>query len=192
MPNAAQAKRASRVDTRRLRLRDLIAEQSLLRNRTYKLASGQTSGFYFDMKRSTLDPEGATLIADAILDLLEGEEIDGIGGLAVGAVPIVAAVCVRSHLRHPLRGFFVRQDEKKHGTESAIGGHLPEGSRVVLFDDVTTSGGSVLKAAEAVRARGCTVTKVITIVDRLEGAGATLAKHGLELIPIFTRDDFLP
>lgn len=191
MPSVAQAKLASSNHDGRGRLRDLIAKESYLRDRTFKLASGQLSGFYFDMKRTTLHPEGANLIADVILDLLRGDKVDAIGGLAVGAVPVVTAVCVKSYPLRPLLGFFVREDKKQHGTQTLIDGHLPDKAKVVMFDDVTTTGGSVLQAVEAVRARGCTVDKIITIVDREAGAAENLAKHGLTLVPIFTRDDFI-
>ncbi len=191
MPSAAHAKLASPKHDSRARLRELIAELSLLRDRTFKLASGQMSGFYFDMKRTTLHPEGANLIAEVILDLLRGDEVDAIGGLAVGAVPVVTAVCVKSYPLRPLRGFFVRENKKAHGTQTLIDGHLRDGAKVVMFDDVTTSGGSVLQAVEAVRAKGCQVDKIITIVDREAGAAENLTKHGLKLVPIFTRADFI-
>jgi orotate phosphoribosyltransferase len=144
------------------------------------------------MKMTLLDPEGADLVAEAVLDLLEGEDVDLIGGIELGAVPLVAAICVKSSARgRPLPAFIVRKRAKGHGTDQVIEGFVREGARAVVFDDVTTTGGSVLAAAEAARAAGCRVSKAITIVDRLEGAAENLAKHGLELVPLFTRQDFV-
>ena len=176
---------------RRARLRAIIRERSLLKGGDFKLASGRQSSVFFDLKMTMLDPEGANLVADAVLDLLDGEAVDFIGGLELGAVPIVAAVCVKSETRTPVRGFIVRKRKKGHGTDQVVDGHIGEGARAVVFEDVTTTGGSVLQAIEAARAAGCTVSKAITIVDRLEGAAENLAGHGVELVSLFTREDFI-
>lgn len=178
------------VGERRERLRQLIAERALTRGGSFKLASGKVSAFYFDMKPVACDPEGSRLIADLVLDELNGDEVDYIGGLAVGAIPIVNSVVQRSYDRKPIPGFFVRKESKQRGTQKLIEGNLEPASKVVLVEDVTTTGGSVLRAVEAVRDLGCTVTKVVTIVDRLEGAEENLSKHGIELVALFTRDDF--
>jgi orotate phosphoribosyltransferase len=177
-------------ERRRERLRLLISEYALTRGGSYQLASGKSSSYFFDMKPVVFDPEGSRLIADAILDLLEGERVDYVGGLEMGAVPIAAIVVERSFERTPVGGFFVRKAAKERGTRKLIEGNLEPGSTAVLVEDVTTTGGSVLHAAEAVRELGCTVTKVVTVVDRLEGAGENLSRHGLELVSLFTVDDF--
>lgn len=176
--------------SRRARLRDLLAEQAVLRGDAIRLASGRTSTIYFNVKRPLFDPEASALIADAILERLDGIELDAVGGMAMGAVPIVAAVCARSFPRRPLPGFFVRKEVKEHGTKSRIEGRFEEGQRVVLLEDVTTTGGSTLQAAETVREAGGIVEHAIVIIDRLEGAGAALAAHGIHLDALFTRDDF--
>jgi orotate phosphoribosyltransferase len=106
-------------------------------------------------------------------------------------VPIVSAVCARSFPQRPVDGFIVRKAAKDHGTERKIDGNFRPGSSVVLVEDVTTKGGSVMQAVEAVRHRGAVVTTIITIVDRLEGAEANLKKEGLELRPVFTARDLL-
>lgn len=176
---------------KRRRLIEIIAAKSLNRGGTFKLASGGASAFYFDMKPALLDPEGSALAADLILDRLADERMDLIGGLALGAIPIVAAVVARSHgTRRPLAGFFVRKEEKERGTERLIEGNIAAGQTAVIVEDVTTKGTSSLKAVEAARAAGCTVNTVLTIVDRLEGAADNLARHGLRLIALTTRDDY--
>ncbi len=180
-------------DDERARLLALIAEKSFNRadeGGGFELASGSTSTFYFDMKPSLLDPEGAALIGAAILDRLAETEFDAIGGMAVGAIPIVAAVCALSWPARPIPAFFVRKDVKERGLARAIEGNIAENSRVVLVEDVTTTGGSVLKAVDAVEARGCTVVLVLTLVDRCEGAGAALDARDIPLDALYVRADF--
>ena len=175
---------------KRDRLREIIREKSIITGEI-KLSSGETSQFYFDMRRTACDPEGSNLIADLILDALAGEDVDFIGGLEVGAVPIVACVSQRSfQVGRPIPAFYVRKKTKEHGTRRAIEGQIREGGRVVIVDDVTTSGGSSLKAVEAAREFGCTVVKVITVVDRLEGAAEAFAANGCEFIALLTADEF--
>ncbi len=178
----------------RQRLLDIIKSKSLLRGSEYKLSSGQSTNYFFNMKTTMLDPEGSNLIADAILDILQSEgDLGSIGGMALGAVPIVAAICAKSYLRgEPISAFFVRKDPKQHGTKQLIDGHITRGTRVILVDDVTTTGGSVMKAVSAARDFGCTVDTVITVVDRMEGAAKNLAEQGINLVPLYTRKDFEP
>lgn len=175
------------------RLLEIIRKKSLLtEGGPFKLASGATSDYYLDMKPTMLDPEGASLIADVVFDMLAAvPAVEAIGGLELGAVPIVSAVCARSFPQRPLDGFIVRKATKDHGTEKKIDGNFRPNSNVVLVEDVTTKGGSVMQAVEAVRARGATVKTIITLVDRLEGAEANLKKEGLALMPIFTARDLL-
>lgn len=174
------------------RLRDLIRDQSMLTGQVFTLVSGRTSKALFDMKKTMFDPEGMNLIADAVFDRLEGEDIDAVGGLEMGAVPVVLGVVMRSYQRgRPISGFFVRKAVKDHGTMQKIDGRFTPGSRVILFDDVTTTGGSVFQAVRVVRENRCTVSKIITVVDRQEGATENLAREGIELIPIFTKDQFI-
>jgi orotate phosphoribosyltransferase len=175
----------------RARLLEIIRQRSLLRG-TFKLVSGATSSYYLDMKPTTFHPEGATLIAEIICDMLQGDsDVDSIGGLELGAVPIVAAVSAQSFRSRPVNGFVVRKEKKGHGTDQKIDGNFKPNTTVVLIEDVTTKGGSVMQAVNAVRAQGATVKKIITIVDRLEGAEENLKKEGLVLAPIFTTKDLL-
>lgn len=175
----------------RERLRQIIQTESVLRGKEFKLSSGKKSDVFFDIKKTVLDPEGANLIAEAVLELLKDERPEFIGGLVMGAVPVVEAICVKSYPDQPIRAFFVRKEPKGHGTNQLIDGHLRDGAHVVILDDVTTTGGSVLKAVKEVRARGCRVDKVVTIVDRLEGAAESMRAHGIELVSLFTKNDFI-
>ena len=175
---------------RRQRLRQILSDQAVIRGRRMTLVSGRVSDIYFNVKRPLFDPEAASLIAEEIVDLLRNENIDAVGGMAMGAVPIVAAVCAKSFPSTPLPGFFVRKDVKDYGTQSLIEGRFDSGARVVLLEDVTTTGGSTLHAAKTVREAGGHVEKAIAVIDRLEGARENLAVEGIELIALFTSDDF--
>ena len=179
----------------RARLIEIVKARSFESGREVKLASGRTSTFYFNMKPTMLHAEGGLLIANLILDQLEGVSARWIGGLEMGAVPIAAAVAAVSPVRQrPISAFFVRKQAKEHGTRSLVEGLAPgeslSGARVVIVEDVTTTGGSAIKAAEAVRAEGGEVVRVITIVDRLEGAADAFRAAGLDFVPLLTLDDF--
>lgn len=178
------------ADPRLDRLREIIEEKSLITGQTFTLASGRTSSFFVNLKQTMLDPEGANLLADLVLDVMEAQGIRNIGGLEMGAVPLVSAVCTRSFGRFPVNAFFVRKAVKDHGTAKLIDGHLDEDSEVLIIDDVVTTGGSAVKAAEAVRARGCPVSKILAIVDRQEGGAENLTAQGFELISLLRRSDF--
>ena len=190
MPIVTGANDGASSSAARERLRRIIQTESLRSGGEFRLASGKTSKMFFDLKKTVLDPEGANLIADAVLALLKDDRPDFIGGLEMGAVPVVQAICTKSFPENPIRGFFVRKELKGHGTNQSIEGHLSDGARVVVLEDVTTTGGSALKAVAAVEGRGCRVDRVITIVDRLEGAKENLAQRGITLLALFTKDDF--
>ena len=173
------------------RLLEIIKQKSLLRGQ-FKLASGAISDYYLDLKPTTFDPEGAALVAEIIYSMLaEHTDVDSIGGLELGAVPIVVSVCARSASARPIKGFVVRKEQKGHGTDKKIDGNFTPGTTVVLIEDVTTKGGSVMQAVRAVREKGATVKKIITVVDRLEGAAANLEKEGLKLEAIYTARELL-
>jgi orotate phosphoribosyltransferase len=173
------------------RLLEIIKQKSL-RKGTFKLASGATSDYYLDLKPTNFDPEGANLVADLVYAMLADDpDVEAVGGLELGAVPIVSGVCMRSHGRRALSGFVVRKEKKGHGTDQKIDGNFRPNTTVVLLEDVTTKGGSVLQAVRAVRGHGATVNKIITIVDRLEGAAANLKQEGLELEAVFTATELL-
>ena len=157
-------------------LRQLLITRSLQIGH-FTLTSGMTSKHYIDAKKTTLDPEGAYLCARLILDELARHQVvaEAIGGLTLGADPVVAAVAVVSFVERdrytPLPAFIVRKEPKKHGTQLYIEGFEgKEGSRIVIFDDVCTTGASALKSIERAEAQGYEVVAVICLVDREQGA----------------------
>ena len=163
------------------RLLQLAHERGALTYGDYTLSSGQKSTYYFDGRRLTLDPEGAFLVGEAFLDRLRGSDAQAVGGLTLGADPIVAAVALTSHLQgRPITGFIVRKEAKGHGTQQAIEGPLVKGSRVAIVDDVCTTGGSLLRAIEAAEDAGCTVVKVLAILDRHQGGSEELIRRGYD------------
>jgi orotate phosphoribosyltransferase len=175
----------------RARLRDLIREHSL-KFGSFTLASGGTSNFYLDLRRTTTHPEGAYLVSSLILDKLQNDWPDAAGGPTLGADPMAGALAALSHLHgNPLPTFIVRSGTKDHGTQQLIEGHLNKGNRVVLLDDVITRGGSLLRAIEHVAERGGEVTRVMTILDRQAGGGDALADKGLQLEALFLLDDIV-
>jgi orotate phosphoribosyltransferase len=179
----------------RARLIEIIRCRSYGTGVEIRLASGRISNFYFNLKPTMLDPEGAYLIGALVSGAIAPGEADMVGGLEMGAVPIAAAVAAVSFAKGtPLPAFFVRKQAKEHGTQSLIEGLIKgetiKGKRVIIVEDVTTTGGSSLKAVEAVRAEGGSVVRVITVVDRLEGASETFAKAGIAFSPILTVQDF--
>ncbi len=180
---------------RRARLIELIKLRSFQEGPEFKLASGKTSTFYFNMKPTILDSEGAYLVASLILDQLEGIDADLIGGLEMGAVPIASSVAAVAFTEgRNLPAFFVRKQAKEHGTQSLVEGlakgESMSGKKVVVVEDVTTTGGSALKAAEALKAAGAEIIRVITIVDRLDGAAEAFTAVGLKFEPLLTLRDF--
>jgi orotate phosphoribosyltransferase len=176
----------------RQKLTDIIRERSFGRRRVV-LASGRESDFYFDMKPTMFHPEGASLLANMILVRLEALRVDYVGGLEMGAVPLIASVAALSHEKgKPLPGFFVRKAAKDHGTKKRIEGPASlAGKRVVILEDVTTTGGSAIQAVEAAREAGAEVVLVLSIVDRLEGAEASFRQAGVPFDSLFTAEDFL-
>ena len=178
------------IVAKRRRLRDIIHQNSLLKDREFLLASGERSKYYFDMKMTLQDPEGAWLVGEVLFEYLKQFEFEYLGGLAAGAIAPMEAVCIRSWPERPIRGFFVRDEAKDHGTKKLIDGYIKDGASVIIVDDVTTQGESALKAVHAVQARGCRVVCVVSLVDRLEGARETFEHEGITFQSIFTTKDF--
>jgi orotate phosphoribosyltransferase len=174
---------------------ELIRTRSFGRGRI-KLASGRESDFYFDLRPTTLHPAGATCIGELICDALEGQKVDFVGGLEMGAVPLAGAIAQLSWIKgHPIAAFFVRKKPKEHGARLAVEGLAKgeslQGKRIVIVEDVTTTGGSALKAVEAVRDAGGEIVLVFTMVDREEGATETFAEAGLEFRSLYKAGEFL-
>ena len=151
----------------------------------FTLASGAKSNRYFEGKLLTLHPEGANRVGEAIFSILEEMDVDAVGGLIIGAIPIATAVSMVSYQRgKPIPAFIVRETPKEHGTQRQIEGHLKPGSKVAIVDDVITRGGSVIKAIQVVEGAGSKVVKVITIVDRHEGGSEKLLADGYDFVPL--------
>lgn len=180
-----------RVNTRDAeRILEIARETGALLEGDFTLASGRKSNHYFEGKRLTLSAEGAYQVGKVIFDELADTDVDAVGGLAIGADPIATAVALVSHLKgKPIPSFIVREVPKQHGTRKKIEGHIKEGFRVVIVDDVITTGGSVSKAIEAVEEAGCKVAKVIVLVDRHEGGSEKLEEAGYDFTSII---DLLP
>ena len=178
------------LSCKRQQLVAIISRASLMQGREFRLTSGGSSNFFIDLKKTMLDPEGASLLADLLFDKIKSEDVDCIGGMETGAIPIIAALCMRSWPEKPLKGFFIRKEAKGHGTDQRVDGLLDRGSRVILFEDVTTTGNSVMRAVEQARLFQCTILKVITVVDRLEGAEENFRQAGITFEALFTRRDF--
>ena len=172
-------------------LMDRLVEQSL-RTGEFTLASGKKSNYYFNGKQTTLDGRGAYLVGRIFLAMLADDVPDAVGGLTLGADPIVGAMLSLAGMEDlDLKGFIVRKAVKKHGTESLVEGPVAKGNRVVVIEDVVTTGGSALQAIAAVREVGCDVTKVIAVVDREEGGRENLESEGIQLEAIFTAAELL-
>lgn len=145
----------------------------------FTLASGQKATFYLDGKQVTLDAQGAVLVAEGILELLADDWPDAVGGMSIGADPIVAAVLALAGVRgRPLRGFLVRKESKGHGTNKFVEGPVAPGERVAILEDVVTTGGSSLQAAARAEEFGLRVARVIGIVDRLQGGREAFEAKG--------------
>ncbi len=179
----------------RARLREIIRSRSFGRGEV-TLASGRKSDFYFNLKPTMLDPEGATLLAEMTFEAIKDDGLDYIGGLEMGAVPLAGAIAQLSWIkRRPIAAFFVRKKPKEHGARLSIEG-LPKGAalagkRVVVVEDVTTTGGSAMKAVEAVREAGAEVALVLTMVDREEGAAEAFAQAGLAFRALYRAAEYL-
>ena len=179
----------------RQRLKELLLKKSYRQGRI-KLTSGKESDFYIDGKQTTLDAEGAYLCGMLLHELIcsSAKKINGVGGMTLGADPLVTAVSIVSYLEgEPLPAFIVRKEPKAHGTENYIEGkkNLAEGARVALLEDVVTTGGTLLQVIERVKSQGFEVGLVATIVDRQEGGSEALAAQGYKLLSVFTREELL-
>ncbi|MFI5255689.1 MAG: orotate phosphoribosyltransferase [Gemmatimonadales bacterium] len=166
------------------RLLTLLAERSARRGH-FTLASGRQSTLYIDARLTTMSPDGLSLIGPLAFDALAeaGWEVNSVGGLTLGADPISYAIAYASASRRPqLRAFTVRKEPKHHGTGRLIEGPFLEGDRVAIIEDVITTGGSALRAAEAVRAAGGIVAGVLALVDRQEGGREALEGVGLPVL----------
>ena len=169
-----------------------LLKRDALRTGTFTLASGRQSHYYVDGRTVTLSAEGAEAVAHGVLDILARHpEITAVGGLTMGADPIVGATLAlaASRGRPDLRGFLVRKEAKTHGTGKLVEGPLEHGQTVAILDDVATTGGSSLQAVAAVKAFGAHVGCVIVMLDRLEGAAESFANQSLPFFALTTIRD---
>lgn len=172
----------------RTRLLELIRQRAYRRG-DFTLASGKKSDTYIDGKMVQFHPEAAHLLGECLFELLADDDFDAIGGLAVGAVPLVTSFVISCH-RHgrAVEGFFVRDKKKDHGTEQKIEGMFRSGCKAVILDDVITEGGSALKAVAAAEAAGARIVAVVAVVDRQEGGGDTI-RQKYPFKSLFTKQD---
>ena len=174
--------------TNRDRLKELFRERALQFG-DFTLASGQKSTYYVNSKKVLFHAEAISLLGELLYDATKDLDFQAIGGLEVGAIPMAAAALTAFHRNgRQLEGFFVRKQVKEHGSKERLEGQVKAGDKVVVIDDVLTTGGSVLQAIEAVEALGAKVVRVVCICDRLQGARKALAKYDFR--PLFTIRDF--
>ncbi len=171
------------------RLLKIILERSFQLGE-FTLSSGKKSDYYIDCRTTTLHHEGAWLCGRLLLELALAWEPHAVGGLTLGADPLVAAIITESFRQGtPLRGFIVRKQEKSHGRGRRIEGCLEKGDTAVVVEDVITTGGSALKAVEAARQAGAKVSAVVAVADRKEGGEKAIREQGLEVSSLFTAPD---
>jgi orotate phosphoribosyltransferase len=174
----------------RTRLIELFRERAL-KFGDFTLASGKKAKYYLDGKQIALYSEGLRIVSEGLLELLEGVDVQAIGGMSIGADPISGGVLAAAGAKgRELLGFLVRKEPKGHGTQRFIEGPVQPGMKVVIVDDVVTTGGSSLQAIDRIQEFGCEVVQVVAIIDRMEGGAANFAARGLTLKSLLTIEDF--
>jgi orotate phosphoribosyltransferase len=173
-------------------LRRMLLERSM-RFGEFVLSSGATSNYYIDVRKTSLHPEGLKLISRMFWELIENEKVTAVGGLTLGADPLVAGLMLHSaELGRPLEGFLVRRTTKDHGLRGQVEGNLAGHKRVVILDDVITSGESALIAAEAAESYKAEVIRVVSVVDRGQGATQMFQQRKLSFTSLFSIEELLP
>jgi orotate phosphoribosyltransferase len=177
------------AESSRARLLDLFKTRAFSFGR-FTLASGKESTYYINSKKALFNAEAVWLLGDVLWDLTKDLNIQALGGLEIGAIPMATAAALRYHEEgRTLEGFFVRKHAKEHGSKQRIEGVVESGMRVAVVDDVFTTGTSVLQAVQELEGLGAKVVAAICIVDRLEGARERMERR-FEYRPIFTIRDF--
>jgi orotate phosphoribosyltransferase len=178
----------------KLRLIEIVLEKSFQYrdNPPFTLASGKQSNYYFNCKPTTMDPEGMNLIGKVLFEMLKDAPVTAAGGLTLGADPIANALSVISFQEgKPIKSFTVRKETKDHGTKSKIEGTLQKGERIVVLDDVITTGGSTITAIEAVREAGLVIDRVIAFIDREEGGRENILQYVDRVDAVLTRTEVM-
>jgi orotate phosphoribosyltransferase len=176
------------------RLIELIIEKAFKYSEepVFKLVSGRISNYYFNCKAVALHPEGMHLIGNIIFDLIKALDVKGIGGLSLGADPIAYAVAYTSHLKgRPIEAFIVRKTPKSHGMMKLIEGNVKKGDKVVIVDDVITTGKSTIEAVTRAKEAGLNIVKVLVLIDRQEGGKETVEALGYKVDSVVTRDEVM-
>jgi len=182
---------ANRSDTTLDRLRTMV-ESRALRRGSFRLASGREASYYLDLKQVVLDAAGAMLVGKAILEKLRGRGPmpDAVGGMSIGADPVTSAVVTMAGVEGiAMKGFLVRKEPKGHGTKRYVEGPVEPGMKVVIVEDVVTTGGSSLVAIDRAVEFGLVVERVVTVMDRLAGGVEAFAARGIPLDPLLTIRD---
>lgn len=183
------------MKTMKKRLIELIIDRTFkfTEKPTFKLASGKMSSYYFNCKPTTLNSEGMYLVGSLLYDLIKSRKswkAKGVGGLTLGADPLSNAIAYTSYIKgEPLESFVVRKEPKKHGTMLWVEGNVKEGDRVVIIEDVITTGGSTIKAIDRAKKCGLKIQGVIVLIDRQEGGKKAIESHGVKVEVLLTKDE---
>jgi orotate phosphoribosyltransferase len=158
----------------------------------FRLVSGNMSNYYFNCKTVSLHPEGMYLIGNIIFDMIKESGIKGIGGLTLGADPIAVAVAYTSYLRKdPVEAFVIRKNAKSHGTMQWVEGNVSAGDRVVILEDVITTGNSTIEAINKAKEAGLEIIRIIALVDRQEGGKKNIEDLGFRVDAIANLDEVM-
>jgi len=188
-------KRYRSLTTMKKRLIELIIERTFkfTDKPTFKLASGNMSSFYFNCKPTTLNAEGMYLTGNLLYDLIKSKKswkAKGIGGLTLGADPLSNAIAYTYYIKgEPMEAFVVRKEPKKHGTMLWVEGNVKEGDKVVITEDVITTGGSTIKAIDRAQKSGLNVLGVVVLIDRQEGGRQAIEKLGVPVLTLLTKEE---
>lgn len=183
------------VKTMKKRLIDLIIQRTFrfTDKPTFKLASGKMSSYYFNCKPTTLNSEGLYLIGNLLYDLIQSRKswkAKAVGGLTLGADPISNAIAFTFFLKgEQMESFVVRKEPKKHGTMLWVEGNVGKGDKVIIIEDVITTGGSTIKAIERAKKCGLKVLGVIVLIDRQEGGKENIEAKGVKVETLLTREE---
>jgi orotate phosphoribosyltransferase len=173
-------------------LRQMLLNRSM-RFGEFVLSSGATSNYYIDVRKTSLHPQGLRLISQLFYELIQHEDVTAIGGLTLGADPLVAGLMLYSAEKgRPLEGFLVRRTSKDHGLRGQVEGNLAGHKRVIILDDVITSGESALIAAEAAESYKADVVRILAVVDREQGATQIFQQRGYPFTSLFSIGELLP